>query len=199
MKTLSVNNYFILSAAIHLLVFSALFIYRTPQKVLLSSPEQLLSIDLVAGTTPTEMPSQVDSKSEEIKKKEKASALDKSLSLKNESVASEDSQSSAQQQELPTSHAPSYATELRAYLERHRYFPQKALRLKQTGVVTLSITVDKSGQFSQVQIQEPSGFDSINDAALNLVKSLQKFKPLPTQYGEQTQFVVSLSYQIKGT
>ncbi len=92
-----------------------------------------------------------------------------------------------------------YVEELRAYLEKNKNYPKSALRLRQSGVVQLRLVISDDGNFDHIEILAPSPFDSLNNAALNLVSDLKRFKPLPEELRGDGEFIVPIAYQLKGS
>ena len=74
----------------------------------------------------------------------------------------------------------SYAKQLKIYLEKNKNYPRAALRLRQSGVVKVKLQIYKDGRFGDIQVISPSPFDSLNQAAVDLLKHLGSFKPLPS-------------------
>ncbi len=90
-----------------------------------------------------------------------------------------------------------YIMELRHFIEKKKFYPRKAARLKQTGEVEIDIEIDQLGHFVSVDIKRASRFSSLNRAALRLAKEISKFKPLPQKMGDKITLSVPLKYQIK--
>jgi|GEM_PF-5518696 len=73
-----------------------------------------------------------------------------------------------------------YKFELRLYLESRKVYPETAKRLRQAGNVVVSFKVDTEGVLSDVKLEQASASEILNRAAVDLVKSAARFKPLPS-------------------
>ncbi len=108
---------------------------------------------------------------------------------------------STDQREAPNADAEmalarSYAEELKVFIESHRQYPRSALKLKQSGVVTLRLKISSTGEFEQVDIIRPSSSEILNRAARQLLESLKGFKPPPKELRSAENFVVPIVYQL---
>ncbi len=89
-----------------------------------------------------------------------------------------------------------YEQELQSYIARNRFYPRKALALEQTGVVTLRLKINAEGEFIDVKLEENSGHPILDNAALELLKKLKNFKPLPKSYVGKNDFIIPIRYQM---
>lgn len=92
-----------------------------------------------------------------------------------------------------------YVQELQAFLEKNKSYPKTALRLRHSGVVQLRLVIAPDGTFSHVEILNPSPFETLNGAALQLVSGLKAFKPLPSDFKGDGEFIVPIAYRLKGS
>jgi TonB family protein len=90
-----------------------------------------------------------------------------------------------------------YFTELRKLVEQRKFYPKKALRMRQSGSVEICLEIDKNGNFHGIHIKTPSPFGSLNKAALSLVEEISRFKPLPKSLGKKITFNIPLKYALK--
>jgi protein TonB len=77
-----------------------------------------------------------------------------------------------------------YKAELRAMIDRNKSYPTMSKRLGQTGTVVIGFTLLKDGNIVDVRIEKPSKYDRLNDSALEAVKKVERFKPLPQEVAE---------------
>ena len=77
-----------------------------------------------------------------------------------------------------------YKAELRAMIDRNKYYPVISKRLGQTGTVVVAFTLLEDGNIIDVRIDRPSRFDRLNSSALDAVIKVERFKPLPKELGE---------------
>jgi periplasmic protein TonB len=77
-----------------------------------------------------------------------------------------------------------YHAELRERIESNKFYPPMSKRLGQTGLVVVAFTLLKDGHIIDVRIDTPSRFDRLNASALEAVKKVERFKPIPDEIGE---------------
>jgi protein TonB len=71
---------------------------------------------------------------------------------------------------------------MRAVTERVRhffYYPDAALALRATGVVTMHFSVRRNGQIDRLQIRKSSGNDGLDKAAYDILQKAQPLPPIP--------------------
>lgn len=69
-----------------------------------------------------------------------------------------------------------YIDRLRAWLGRHKYYPQQARRARAEGTVRLYIAVNREGQVLSASISQSSGNTALDRAAIDMVR---RAEPLP--------------------
>lgn len=77
-----------------------------------------------------------------------------------------------------------YKAELRAQIDKNKYYPPMSKRLGQTGVVVVAFTLLHDGNIIDVRVEKPSRYERLNASALDAVKKVQRFKPIPKEIGE---------------
>jgi|SRR5690606_10640404 len=77
-----------------------------------------------------------------------------------------------------------YKAELRAKIDQHKYYPPLSRRLGQTGTVVVAFILEQDGNIVDVKLDSPSQYERLNASALEAVKKVEKFKPIPTEYGQ---------------
>lgn len=77
-----------------------------------------------------------------------------------------------------------FHTELRARIEANKSYPPMSRRLGHTGLVVVAFTLLEDGSIINLRVDKPSPYDRLNDSALDAVKKVQKFKPIPKELGE---------------
>jgi periplasmic protein TonB len=92
-----------------------------------------------------------------------------------------------------------YAQQLKLFIEKNKFYPRNARKLKQTGLVRLRVEIDRNGNFTHVELVEGSHHPSLNQAALELIRGLQRFKPLPQDLQPGADFMVPIAYQLNGS
>jgi protein TonB len=76
-----------------------------------------------------------------------------------------------------------YLAALRRAISRHQRYPDDARRRRRTGVVTLSFVVQGDGRIRQVRVTKSSGDASLDEAAMQALQRLNRFKPIPANIG----------------
>jgi protein TonB len=77
-----------------------------------------------------------------------------------------------------------YKAELRALIDKNKSYPSLSKRLGQTGIVVVAFTLLKDGHIIDVRLVKPSRYERLNFSALEAVKKVEKFKPIPHEIGE---------------
>lgn len=77
-----------------------------------------------------------------------------------------------------------YKAELRAKIDQYKYYPPLSRRLGQTGTVVVAFVLEQDGNIVDVKIDSPSQFERLNASALEAVKKVERFKPIPAEYGQ---------------
>jgi TonB family protein len=91
-----------------------------------------------------------------------------------------------------------YGSRVAELLNQNKIYPAMAKRLEQQGRVLLKITVDKSGKLLDLEMLKESPFGSLNEAALQMVKKVEQFPPLPNEIShEVVTFNVPVEYKLR--
>lgn len=77
-----------------------------------------------------------------------------------------------------------YKAELRAKIDKNKYYPTMSRRLGQTGTVVIAFTLLEDGNIVNIRIDKPSQYERLNVSALDAVKKVERFKPIPKEVGE---------------
>lgn len=100
----------------------------------------------------------------------------------------------------------SYEQYLISYINRYKTYPRIAERLKQQGIVVPKLVISKDGKLKEVLIEKSSGFSSLDQGTINLIKSLAPFKPLPETLktesglsGEDYTIKIPIGYTLIGS
>lgn len=88
----------------------------------------------------------------------------------------------------------SYDQYLVSYINKYKTYPRIAERLKQQGVVISKIIISKDGQLKDVIINKSSGFSTLDQGTVNLIKSLAPFKPLPDNFKSEYEVSIPIEY-----
>jgi protein TonB len=89
-----------------------------------------------------------------------------------------------------------YFAALKAHIEQHKHYPMMSRKLGQTGKVVVAFTLLGDGSFTNLHLHESCPFERLNLAALDAVKSVGRFKPIPKELGEKFMDIqVPIEYQ----
>lgn len=76
-----------------------------------------------------------------------------------------------------------YASGVKATILRHKSYPQLAERLGHEGAVKVSFSIGADGGLNSVSVRDSSGYDELDEAALDAVRAAAPFDPLPEAAG----------------
>ncbi|WP_295399745.1 energy transducer TonB [uncultured Thiocystis sp.] len=79
-----------------------------------------------------------------------------------------------------------YLTALRQAIARHQRYPMEARRRQQTGIATVAFVIRSDGRIDRIQLAAGSGQPALDRAALDTLRRLGRFKPIPTALGRQS-------------
>ena len=90
-----------------------------------------------------------------------------------------------------------YNTELTKIINQHKHYPRMAKVLHQEGRVMVKVTLDKNGNVIDVEILQSSSYESLSKAAIDTIRKIKRFPPIPTEIGKEIlSFNVPLDYKI---
>jgi protein TonB len=78
-----------------------------------------------------------------------------------------------------------FKEELRARIDQNKFYPVVSRRLGQTGIVVVAFTLLSDGNIINVRIESPSPYERLNEAGLEAVKKVHRFKPIPPELGTE--------------
>jgi TonB family protein len=84
-----------------------------------------------------------------------------------------------------------YKAELRAMIDKNKSYPAISKRLGQTGTVVVAFTLLEDGHIIDIRIDKPSLYERLNSSALDAVRKVDRFKPIPKEVGE-TRMVIKV-------
>ena len=93
-----------------------------------------------------------------------------------------------------------YLSYIRNRIEKFKYYPEQARRRGFKGSVWVAFIINKDGTVSQLRIHKASEYSILNDAALETIKRIAKFHPLPDELEvDELEVIVPLRYAIIDT
>ncbi len=89
-----------------------------------------------------------------------------------------------------------YRYELRVLIDRRKVYPPTSKRLRESGKVTVRFYIQEDGRISDVALLSPSSYPRLNEAAVQVISSIEKYRPPPTSTGTGGRFVeIPINYQ----
>ncbi|MGB5833159.1 MAG: energy transducer TonB, partial [Thiohalocapsa sp.] len=76
-----------------------------------------------------------------------------------------------------------YLREVQRAIARKRRYPQNARRRGEAGTAVVSFVVERGGTITDIRLAQSSGSTRLDAAALNTLKRLGRFKPIPQAIG----------------
>jgi protein TonB len=90
-----------------------------------------------------------------------------------------------------------YLAEVRAAIERHKYYPSSAQRVGVTGQVVLQFVILPDGRVSDPRILERNGHGALGSAALDALRRASPLPPFPETLTQERLLVkVPISYKL---
>jgi protein TonB len=91
-----------------------------------------------------------------------------------------------------------YYQMLMAYLARKKAYPPEAKQARQQGVVTIRFTVDRQGRVSGEGIKRSSGYDTLDQATLDLLRRVAPLPAMPPSMDKDSVTVaLPIEYSLK--
>ncbi|UXR66033.1 TonB family protein [Bdellovibrio bacteriovorus] len=84
-----------------------------------------------------------------------------------------------------------YLYEIKKLLERRKRYPMLAKKMGQTGKVTMRFTLAQDGSLLASEVLEKAPYDTLNQAAHDLVKGIHGMKPFPHEI-QKTSWVITV-------
>ncbi|MFN4089758.1 MAG: energy transducer TonB, partial [Alphaproteobacteria bacterium] len=90
-----------------------------------------------------------------------------------------------------------YLDRLRRHLARFKSYPEVAKQRREEGSVAVSFTILRDGTLTAARIERSSGSESLDRAALDLLRTASPAPPLPATYaGEAAAVTLPISYSL---
>ena len=91
----------------------------------------------------------------------------------------------------------SYRQKVVEVLQRNKFYPKRARRRHHEGIVELQFTIHADGSIEDVNLIRRSGYQSLDQAATELLLKVGRFDPIPVELGLQKwQLKVPLQYKL---
>ena len=88
-----------------------------------------------------------------------------------------------------------YRAAIRREIERHKRYPARAKMMRKQGVVSVSFSVGADGSLSGERVTNSSGDESLDNAALEAVRSARPVGPKPAGFASSVSVPISFTIQ----
>ena len=93
--------------------------------------------------------------------------------------------------------AKNYFSSLMAWLNTHKNYPKLAKKNKEQGIVKLKFTVTREGDISNASIHTSSGYQRLDQAAIQMLRAASPVPPIPNDLGRSTlTLVIPIEYSL---
>jgi len=87
---------------------------------------------------------------------------------------------------------------VRERIEKAKFYPRKAKRLRKEGTVSIQFSIAENGQIAELQVSDSSNVPELDRAALEAVKKSTPFPPFPARFpDDRWQFDITLIYELE--
>lgn len=92
-----------------------------------------------------------------------------------------------------------YEQKISAWLQQHRIYPPMAKQLGQHGQPVLRLRIDRSGDVKFFTVDRPTGYQLIDEAALDMVRRASPFPAPPEDYpgGAMLEFLIPVKFDLR--
>jgi len=91
-----------------------------------------------------------------------------------------------------------YERQLAAWLEKHKYYPRRARRMRIEGEGWLRIRIDRSGRAQDIQVERTTGNRLLDRAALEIARRADPFPVMPEQDSRrELEFIVPVAFVLR--
>ena len=110
-----------------------------------------------------------------------APAVNSNLPANNKSIASAPTQKVAQELNLANAQSDEDFSKVIAAVKKHKSYPNNARRMKHQGVVEVRFLLKTDGSIDELKVTKSSGFESLDNGALENVKKASSEFPKPKE------------------
>lgn len=110
-----------------------------------------------------------------------APAVNSNLPANNKSIASAPAQKVAQELNLSNAQSDEDFSKVIAAVKKHKSYPNNARRMKHQGVVEVRFLLKADGSIDELKVTKSSGFESLDNGALENVKKASSEFPKPKE------------------
>ena len=110
-----------------------------------------------------------------------APAVNSNLPANNKSIASAPAQKVAQELNLSNAQSDEDFSKVIAAVKKHKNYPNNARRMKHQGIVEVRFLLKTDGSIDELKVTKSSGFESLDNGALENVKKASSEFPKPKE------------------
>ena len=90
-----------------------------------------------------------------------------------------------------------YGSQVARMINQQKTYPTRARRFGHEGLVLLQITLDRKGNLVKFELLKKTPFDSLNNAAVEMIKAVSHYPPLPNNLNfSEISFNVPIEYKL---
>jgi protein TonB len=90
-----------------------------------------------------------------------------------------------------------YIALLKRHIEKYKFYPKRAKRLRQEGKVIISFILSKNGKIKSAKIVQGCSSKRLNKAAIKLFDRITKFEPIPKELNKSSwNLSIPIEYSI---
>ncbi len=82
-------------------------------------------------------------------------------------------------------------------INARKVYPRMAIEREEEGRVVVAVTIDREGHLIESIVEEKAPFDSLNRAALETVKAVGDFPPIPSEVADPVHLHIPLVFKIE--
>lgn len=85
---------------------------------------------------------------------------------------------------------------LHAEIQAQQHYPDRAVQMEYTGSVTLAFLLFPNGLIEHLKVVKPSGFNMLDDAAVNAINSALPFKGVEKYLHGPQEYQITISFEL---
>lgn len=90
-----------------------------------------------------------------------------------------------------------YLAGLKKKVMRIWKYPADAYENSEEGIVVIKLTIEADGSLAQAELTAPSGFESLDQGTIDVIRAAAPFAPLPSQYDlSRLHIIASFRYRM---
>lgn len=90
-----------------------------------------------------------------------------------------------------------YIRIVREIVNRRKIYPRESLHREEEGVVKIGVSLARDGKILDLKIEEPSGFQRLDRAAMDTMTNISTFPPLPEMVEAPLHLHIPLKFSVE--